>query len=140
MTIPSHLDPHRTNHRRPIGLLLGLLLAGVGVGCSTSEDRPTESAWKVEWEQRQQLIPDAEALLTGGREYCDQLDGEFRVALRELLPSPLEVLDDPVDAWILHAVSIVFECSDDESTLADQLETLEVLAAEVDGGLSVENG
>lgn len=77
-------------------------------------------------------------ILIGGRELCDDLDGQFRVSLRKLLPSPTEELDGPVDEWIAHAVSIVFECSDDSSTIAQQLKMLEVLAAEINGGLSSE--
>ncbi len=110
-------------------------MVGVGAGCTDVGERPTEADWLPEWEQRQGLIPDADTILQGGRDLCDALDGQFRVSLPELLPSPAEVLDDPVGEWISHAVSIVFECSKDEATIAEQLQTLNVLAEEIDGGL-----
>ncbi len=117
-------------------LFVALLACVIVTACSTNDARPTAATWAPEWEQRKGLIPDVEALLDGGREYCDQLDGQYRVSLAELLPSPIDVLDEPVSEWSAHAASIVFGCSEDEAVLADQLETLDVLAAEIDAGLA----
>ncbi len=118
-----------------VGWFLIAPLVVFGVACAETRERPTEAEWKLDWDQRRQLVPGVEELLLGGREFCDDLDSEFRVVLRELLPSPSKVLDEPVTEWTDRALSIVFECSDDESTLIEQLEALDVVAAEIDGGL-----
>ncbi len=125
----------KTYYRRS-RLFVVVLACVIVASCSTNEDRPTAAEWAPQWEQRKSLIPDVEALLEGGREYCDELDGQFRVSLAELLPSPIDVLDEPVDAWSAHAATIVFGCSHDEAVLTEQLETLDVLAAEIDAGLA----
>lgn len=137
VTVPREPESGPRNHGAAVCLILVALAVGaVAVtGCANADDRPTEAEWLPQWEQRQELIPDARAIVAGGRELCDQLDGQFRVLLPELLPSPVEVLDDLVGAWISHAVSIVFECSNDEATLVQQFETLDVLGEEIDGGL-----
>ena len=120
-------------------MLIGLVLLAASA-CIDGADRPTEAAWIPEWEDRQVLIPGADAILNGGQEFCDELNGLLRVSLPELRPTPTEALDDPVEEWISHAVSIVFECSDDEATVVQQLNTLDVIAAEIDGGLGFETG
>lgn len=84
-------------------------------------------------------MPDANSLVAGGRQLCDRVDGELRVSLPELRPAPLQVLDDPLDQWISHAVGIVLECSDDAAMVNQQLETLAILAAEIDGALSLQS-
>lgn len=136
MTVTSKFKPRRRGPRRLLCGVLVALLVGVVASCGGGDERPSEAAWIPEWERRQQLIPDVDTILTGGRKVCDDLDGSLRVSLPELLPSPTEALDGPVNEWVTHAVSIVFECSDDEQTIARQLETLDVLAAEIDGGIN----
>jgi len=136
---PLKPKPPPRKLRIPLRSIFVAVAVGVGAGCTDVGERPTEAEWLPEWEQRQELIPDTNTILEGGRDLCDELDGQFRVSLPELLPSPAEVLDDPVSAWISHAVSIVFECSKDESTVVQQLETLEVLAEEVDGSLNYQD-
>ncbi len=139
VTALSRPKPVRRKCGTPFRSILVALAVGVGAACTDPGERPTEAEWITEWEQRRELIPDADSILDGGRELCDELDGQLRVSLPELLPSPYEILDDPVGEWTSHAVSLVFECSADESTIVEQLETLDFLAAEVDGGLQDQN-
>lgn len=121
----------------PLCLLLTslLLMCPLMVSCAGTTARPSSAEWSSDWAERQLLIPDAMTIVAGGQPLCDELNGLFRVELPELLPTPAEVLDDPVDQWIERAVSIVFECSSDEAVLGGQLESLSVLTAEIDGGL-----
>lgn len=114
------------------------LLAGTA-GCSSDGDRPADADWVRRWEEARQLIPDAQTIIDGGSEFCDELNGRLRVELPELLPSPSESLDEAVSQWVAQAEDISFECPRDQSVLTSRLTTLETLAAEVDGGLETLN-
>ncbi len=106
-------------------------------GCG-GDDRPSDAVWRAAWEERRAQVPDADEILRGGSELCDELVGRFRSDLSELLPTPDQALDAAVDDWIAHAETIVFDCSKDPDELADQFDTLDLLAAEVDAGLLID--
>lgn len=108
-------------------------------GCGSGEERPTATTWDEVWKSRQALMPPAEAILDQGEALCGERVGRFRTEMPALLPAPSEALDAAVKDWIAHAETIVFECPTDPVELADRLETLDVLAAEVDAGLATEN-
>ncbi len=126
-----------TSREYVLGVLGGwtlVLLAGCGGGA----DRPSDETWQRTWDSERQLVPDAETVLAGGQDLCDDLVGQLRVSLPELIPTPTEALDDAVRAWINHAETIAFECRTERSELESQLDTLEVLAAEIDAGLAAD--
>lgn len=49
-------------------------------------------------------------------------------------------LDDSVPAWINHAETIAFEYPRDRAELANRMDVLAVLAAEIDAGLAADGG
>jgi hypothetical protein len=115
-----------------VGALVGL------AGCG--EDRPSDDEWAQRWERERDAYPSAEEFLEGGEDFCGNLLGQLRVDLDELLPTPDESLDGAVGEWRTHAESIAVECPRDPDELARELDVLDVLAAEVDAGLSAESG
>lgn len=81
----------------------------------------------------------AEAFVDQGRVLCDELVGQLRSGREDLLRTPSEGLDAAVRAWISHAQSLAFNCPTDESTiLRDRLHDLDMLVAEIDAGLAVD--
>jgi hypothetical protein len=118
-------------------LLIGVL-APLALSACSDEDRPTDGEWEQLWLGERDEFPSAETFLAGGQEFCDRLLGELRVDLPALLPTPAEGLDDAVDSWVKHAESIAFDCPSDRDELDDRLETLTILAAEVDAGLAAD--
>jgi hypothetical protein len=114
------------------------MVIAVALAACGGDDRPSNAAWQVEWALRRDAFPDADQLVAGGRDLCDQLVGQLRGDLPELVPTPTEALDEAVQAWSDHAETIVFECRDDPSELADQYDTLDILAAEIDSGISAD--
>lgn len=130
----SRTELHLRRGRRLAVATVLLLVAS----CGDNDGRPSDRAWQSTWESRRQLVPDAATFVDGGREVCDNLLGEFRVQMPELLPTPTEALDDAVHAWIDHAESLVFECPDDRMALNDRIDVLDVLAAEIDAGLQAD--
>jgi hypothetical protein len=124
--------------RSVVAGICGCLLV-LAAACG-GDDRPSDEAWRREWERRQELIPDVDAIIDGGSDFCGELLGEFRVELTQLLPSPSEVLDEAVQAWIDHADTIAFECPSDRADLAERMRQLDLLAAEIDAGLEADAG
>ena len=72
-------------------------------------------------------------------EDCDQLLVAAREARPELVPTPDEALDGPVDEWLDQAEEIGFEC-DNHPDLEAGIEELGVLAAEIDAGIAALEG
>lgn len=116
--------------------VVALLLGAALVLSSCAGDRPAVADWRDTWQQERATVPDESVLRDGGQELCDDLVGRLRSTRDTLTPTPTELLDDAVDAWISHAETLVFECTLDEDLLAAKLRELDVLAAEVDAGLA----
>lgn len=129
----------RSPARRPVAALLTVIVVVVGASCGREDPRPSVSAWRGTWETNRDAYPDAETLLAGGTEFCDQLVGTLRLTLPELRPAPTEALDDAVHAWINHAETIAFECPHDPAELDAALELLVILEAEIDAGLTADS-
>lgn len=110
------------------------------LAAACGDDRPSDEAWRADWERRQELVPDVDTIIDGGSDFCGELLGEFRVELTQLLPSPTEVLDEAVQAWIDHADTIAFECPSDRTVLVERMRQLDLLAAEIDAGLNADAG
>jgi len=121
-------------------LLAGALTAFVGgslTGCG--DDRPSDDAWRIEWETQRDAFPSADELLAGGLDGCGELLGRLRVELDELRPTPSAEIDDAFEAWAAHVETIAFECPDDAADLAQRYRELDVLASEIDAGLAAES-
>lgn len=116
-----------------VAMLAGLLALG---SCGGDDDRPGDAAWAAEWEREQLIAPTADELLAGGEDRCGELVGRFRELLPRLTPTPTAALDDAVEAWVDHLESLAFDCPDDPDEVAERLEELAVLEAEIDAGLS----
>ena len=117
---------------------IGIVIAALFTGCSDDgggdDGRPAVGSWTATWEERQRLIPSAEAILNGGPDLCGERLGTLRTELPDLRPAPTEALDSALEDWISLAETVMFECPTDPDELADQLDTLATLAAEVDAG------
>jgi hypothetical protein len=119
--------------------LAALALASALV-VSCANDRPTDAAWQMTWQRERTVVPDAAAFLAGGRQLCDGLVAELKSTRDELDPTPTEALDDAVDAWVSHAETLAFECTQDTDLVASRMNQLDVLAAEIDAGLAADEG
>ena len=119
---------------RPV--LAAVALTVFVAGCDSGDGRPSDEAWGVVWEVQRASVPAAGGFIDRGEDLCGELVGDLRSARKDLLPTPIEALDGPVDAWLSHAESIAFDCpTDDPDRLRGRLHELDVLAAEVDAGL-----
>lgn len=129
--------PTRSRARRAAApAIVATALLVVVAGCG--EDRPDDAAWAELWAAERDAVPDAEAIVEGGEEFCGPLVGELRADLDVLFPTPTEALDAAVDAWRDHAESLVFDCPDDPDEVERRLDEIAVLAAEVDAGLAAD--
>jgi hypothetical protein len=77
------------------------------------------------------------------RAACESLLGDLHSARLELLPTPVPLLDQTVQDWVHAAEKLAFECpgarGHEESLLA-AIEKLELLAAEIDAALVMQQG
>lgn len=103
--------------------------------CGSGDDRPSAAAWQSRWEAARDLVPSADALTGDGEDACGGALGDLRAAREELVDTPRPVLDDSVSDWVSEAEALLLECPSDEEEVAERLENLEVLAAEVEAGL-----
>lgn len=140
VTRPTAVQNRRRVDQRSRIRWFETVIALTALAACGSDDRPSGATWQVEWELQRDAFPDAGELVAGGRDLCDDLVGELRVDLPELVPTPTEALDDAVQVWSDQAETIVFECRDDPAELAEQYDTLDILAAEIDSGLVADEG
>lgn len=121
------------NSATAVAVAVTLLLAA----CGDDDPRPAASEWRPTWQTTRDLVPSATTIAEEGEDVCGDLLGELRASREELLPSPRPVIDDSVSDWLAAAEGIALDCPDAEDDLAERLDDLEVLGAEVDAGLTV---
>lgn len=111
-------------------------MMGVGLGACGGDDRPTVADWQAEWLIDRSLVPTEDQVVSGGKELCDELVGEFRDEFGGLTPSPVESLDATVEDWVQLTESLVFDCPhDDESDLAHRYAEIQILNDEIVAGI-----
>lgn len=120
------------HHLRPLVVTTIILLLGA---CGSGDDRPSAAEWQPRWEAARGVLPSAETLTGDGEDVCGGALGDLRAAREELVDTPRPVLDDSVSDWVGEAEALLLECPSEEDEVAERLEDLEVLAAEVDAGL-----
>lgn len=91
-------------------------------------------AWEPQWNRVVAEAPPPEAAVDLDRAGCDRLLVAARAAEPELLPSPDEALDGPVQKWLDDAETIGFECRD-HPDLEHGLTELDIIEAEIAAGL-----
>ena len=113
------------------------VFAGAALGGCGSGDEPTEAEWLSRWERERDSVPTVEQMIDGGREYCDDLNGQYRERLPGIESPPIEVLDDTVREWIDEVEDLVFDCPDDPTEIAQRLDQIDILTAEIDAALDL---
>ena len=119
---------------------IAIIGALVVAACSSGDDRPELTAWETEWSAASAVTPEpiqTEADLT--ESMCDTLLTTARGARPALLPTPDAALDGPVDAWVVLAESIGFDCHR-HPNLSGAVLDLRAIVAEVDAGVRALGG
>lgn len=125
--------------RKTVLFALVAALAVVGTSCGDGDERPSDAAWQSDWATVSALVPTEQALIDGGRELCDVVLADLHEQTPALLPTPSELLDDPVRQWIEHAEAIAFECPiDNTEARTSRYHELSILSAEISAGLAAD--
>lgn len=121
----------------PTASFVAVVIAVAAIaGCG--DDRPGAADWSDSWDRNRNSLPSADELLAGGTDGCGELLGRLRVELDELTPTPYDELDGTVEAWTARAESLAFECPRDRAEVERRLDELDVLASEIDAGMTAE--
>lgn len=108
--------------RRAILVVFLLLLAACG------GSRPAVPTWTSQWDTVRASLPTEQPL---EQSTCERAITQLRKARVGLMPTPTDQLDGAVDAWILEAERIYFECPPPEG-FDEAFRRLDRLASEVD--------
>ena len=119
-----------------VAAVVALVLAGCGGNSGTSDgQRPDPASWAMTWEDVQTMIPDLETLGDPpDADVCEATVTRLRDARNDLYPAPDELVEVEVDAWMVEATSIFFECFEADigaDTVAESYAELDRLESEV---------
>ncbi len=118
-------------------LLVAAVVALVAAACGDS--RPSAAEWRAGWDSVSQAIPTRAAFVGGpDEELCADALVIVRDANDDVLPTPDDVLDGAVEAWLEQAREIFQECPPRGAVegFDDAYDRLDALRAEVEAGLA----
>ncbi len=120
--------------------MVALLLTACGDDAGAPDgQRPDAAPWAATWEEVQAIVPDLDVLGDPpDADVCEATVSALRDARADLYPTPDELVELEVDAWMAEATSIFFECFESDigaDTIAQSYAELDRLAAEVDTAL-----
>ncbi len=121
-------------------LLVAVVVALVTAACGDS--RPSLAEWQPGWDRVSQGMPTRAAFVGGpDEELCADALVIVRDANDDVIPTPDEVLDGAVEAWLEQAREIFQECPPRGAVegFDDAYDRLDALRAEVEAGVARTN-
>ena len=104
---------------RRVIVVLGLVVALTGVGCS-GDERPSVAEWRPVWESLVAEVPVAADLGDPpDRAVCSAALGVLRERVQDVSPTPDQAIDGVVNEWIRVAEDLLFECPPSGETIPD---------------------